>query len=58
MVADLGIIRSALFVPGNRLERLVGDRAGEWSIRVNQQWRIVFRWEDGNASDVSIEDYH
>ena len=44
--------------PGNRLEKLVGDRAGEFSIRVNQQWRICFRWEDGAAVDVEIVDYH
>lgn len=44
--------------PGNRLEKLVGDRSGEWSVRINQQWRIVFRWDDGNAYEVRIEDYH
>ena len=44
--------------PGNRLEQLVGDRAGQHSIRINQQWRICFRWENGNAYDVEITDYH
>lgn len=44
--------------PGNRLEALKGDRAGQHSIRVNDQWRIVFRWADGNAHDVSVVDYH
>jgi toxin HigB-1 len=44
--------------PGNRLERLKGDRAGQWSIRVNDQWRICFRWENGDALDVEIVDYH
>lgn len=44
--------------PGNRLEALKGDRAGMHSIRVNDQWRIVFRWRDGNAHDVAIIDYH
>lgn len=44
--------------PGNRLEALKGDRAGQWSIRVNDQWRICFRWRDGNASDVELTDYH
>ena len=44
--------------PGNRLERLKGDRAGQHSIRVNDQWRICFRWVDGNAHDVEIVDYH
>jgi proteic killer suppression protein len=44
--------------PGNRLERLHGDRAGQWSIRINDQWRIVFRWNEGGAEDVSIVDYH
>ena len=44
--------------PGNRLERLKRDRAGQWSIRINDQWRIVFRWSDGGAEDVAIVDYH
>lgn len=44
--------------PGNRLEALRGDRAGQWSIRVNDQWRLCFRWRDGNASDVELTDYH
>ena len=44
--------------PGNRLEALKGDRRGQQSIRINQQWRICFRWHDGAASDVEIVDYH
>ena len=44
--------------PGNRLEMLKGDRAGQWSIRINDQWRICFRWTDGDAMDVEIIDYH
>jgi proteic killer suppression protein len=44
--------------PGNRLEKLTGDRAGEYSIRVNNQWRVCFRWSEGNADDVEIVDYH
>ena len=44
--------------PGNRLERLSGERAGQYSIRVNDQWRICFRWERGEAYDVEITDYH
>jgi toxin HigB-1 len=44
--------------PGNRLEKLRGDRAGQHSIRVNEQWRIRFRWKDGNAYEVAIVDYH
>lgn len=43
--------------PGNRLEKLRGDRRDTWSIRINDQWRICFRWEDG-AQDVEIVDYH
>ena len=43
---------------GNRLEALKGDRAGRFSIRVNDQYRVTFRWEGGNASEVSVEDYH
>ncbi|HLX62431.1 MAG TPA: type II toxin-antitoxin system RelE/ParE family toxin [Planctomycetota bacterium] len=44
--------------PGNRLEALAGDRAGQWSIRINDQWRICFRWEEGHALQVEIVDYH
>lgn len=44
--------------PGNRLELLRGDLAGYYSIRVNEQWRIVFRWEDNNAHGVFLTDYH
>ena len=44
--------------PGNRLEKLRGDRAGQLSIRVNDQWRVCFAWRDGDAYDVSIVDYH
>ena len=44
--------------PGNRLEALHGDRAGQHSIRINDQWRICFRWYEGNAYDVEITDYH
>jgi toxin HigB-1 len=44
--------------PGNRLERLAGDRAGRWSIRVNDQFRLTFRFEKGQARDVRCEDYH
>jgi proteic killer suppression protein len=44
--------------PGNKLEQLIGDRHGQFSIRVNDQWRICFKWEDGIASFVEITDYH
>jgi proteic killer suppression protein len=44
--------------PGNRLEALKGDRKGQHSIRINDQWRICFRWSDGDAFDVEITDYH
>ena len=44
--------------PGNRLEALQGDRAGQWSIRINRQWRICFEWHEGNAYNVEIVDYH
>ncbi|MEY4518956.1 MAG: hypothetical protein RLZZ499_1555, partial [Cyanobacteriota bacterium] len=44
--------------PANRLERLVGDREGQYSIRINAQWRICFEWQDGEALDVEIVDYH
>ena len=44
--------------PGNRLEALKGDRKGQHSIRINDQWRVCFVWHDGNALDVEITDYH
>lgn len=44
--------------PGNRLEALKGSRQGQYSIRVNDQWRICFRWEGGDAWDVEVVDYH
>jgi proteic killer suppression protein len=45
-------------VPGHRLEALKGNRAGQWSIRINDQWRLCFRWRQGEATDVEIVDYH
>ncbi|RJG43213.1 MULTISPECIES: type II toxin-antitoxin system RelE/ParE family toxin [unclassified Mesorhizobium] len=44
--------------PGNRLEALKGDRKGQFSIRINDQWRICFQWKEGQPSDVEITDYH
>jgi proteic killer suppression protein len=44
--------------PANRLEKLGGDRQGQWTIRINGQWRICFEWRDGDAEDIEITDYH
>jgi proteic killer suppression protein len=44
--------------PANRLEKLVGNRAGQYSIRINDQWRICFEWREGNVYNVEITDYH
>jgi len=44
--------------PGNRLEALIGDREGRYSIRINDQWRVCFRWADGGPEDIEIVDYH
>jgi len=44
--------------PANRLERLVGDRQNQYSIRINDQWRVCFEWQDGDAFNVEIVDYH
>ena len=44
--------------PGNRLEKLKGDREGQYSLRINDQWRICFRWREGDAYEVEIVDYH
>jgi proteic killer suppression protein len=51
-------LRDLLVTPGNRLEMLKGDRKGQSSIRINQQCRICFRWENGDAYEVEIADYH
>ena len=45
-------------LPSNRLEALSGNRRGQFSIRINRRWRICFRWQDGDAYDVAIVDYH
>ena len=52
---DLGDLRVP---PGNRIEALKGDRAGQHSIRINDQWRVCFRWESGDSFAVEIVDYH
>ncbi|MBM3744295.1 MAG: excinuclease ABC subunit A [Acidobacteria bacterium] len=51
-------LRDLAAIPGNRLEALRGDRQGQHSIRVSDQWRICFIWRDGNAYEVEITDYH
>jgi proteic killer suppression protein len=51
-------LESLRIPPQNRLEALKGDRKGQWSIRVNDQWRVCFVWKDGAAWDVEIVDYH
>jgi toxin HigB-1 len=55
---DADDLRDLLAPPGNRLEKLRGDREGQYSIRINDQWRICFRWQDDHAHDVEIVDYH
>jgi proteic killer suppression protein len=56
---DAAIVLDDLRVPpGNRLEKLRGDRVGKYSMRINDQWRICFRWAGGDAHDVEIVDYH
>lgn len=60
----LKIIHAAMVVddlrnpPGNMLEKLSGNREGQWSIRINKQWRICFKWHDDDAHEVEITDYH
>jgi len=51
-------LKDLLLPPSNRLEKLSGDRQGQYSIRINDQWRICFRWQDGDAYEVEIVDYH
>ncbi|MDH5546704.1 MAG: type II toxin-antitoxin system RelE/ParE family toxin [Gammaproteobacteria bacterium] len=55
---DAGDLDDLRVPPGNRLERLKGDLSGFHSIRINDQWRVIFKWENGNASEVTIVDYH
>ena len=57
-IASAERIEDLRMPPGNRLEQLRGDRRGQWSIRINQQYRICFTWVDGHAEDVEIVDYH
>jgi proteic killer suppression protein len=59
VMIDAAVVLDDLRVPpGNRLEALEGDRVGQHSIRINQQWRICFRWTEAGAEDVEIVDYH
>jgi proteic killer suppression protein len=55
---DAAELKDLRVPPGNRLEALKGDMKGFHSIRINDQWRVVFRWANGNAFDVAIRDYH
>jgi proteic killer suppression protein len=58
MINQARIVEDLQVPPGNRLEQLKGDLSGFWSIRINQQWRVIFRWQDGSMHDVRIIDYH
>jgi len=58
MLDDAYALQDLRVPPGNRLEALRGNRRGQWSVRINDQWRLCFRFEDGNALDVEIVDYH
>jgi len=58
MVNNAKSINDLLIPPANRLEKLSGDRAGQYSVRINDQWRVCFAWKDGDAIDVEITDYH
>lgn len=58
MINQARIVEDLQIPPGNRLEQLKGNLNGFWSIRINQQWRVIFRWQDGSKHDVRIIDYH
>ena len=58
LIEGADLIEDLRTPPGNRLEKLSGKRKGQYSIRVNDQWRICFRWRSGQATDVEIVDYH
>lgn len=58
LIDAAGTINDLRVPPGNRLEKLPGDRAGQYSVRVNDQWRICFAWSAGGASNIELVDYH
>ena len=58
MINNAVTINDLRIPPANRLEKLSGDSAGQWSIRINDQWRVCFRWEGNDAYEVEIVDYH
>jgi proteic killer suppression protein len=58
MLNRAGTLQDLRVPPANRLEKLAGDRAGQYSIRINDQWRICFDWDAGDAQNVEIVDYH
>ena len=58
MLAAVTMVETLRVPPGNRLEQLRGNRAGQWSVRINDQWRVCFSWSGTNAENVEIVDYH
>lgn len=58
MLNNAEVLEDLRIPPANRLEALRGDRKGQYSIRINDQWRVCFRWKDGDAYSVAIVDYH
>lgn len=58
IVLQASVLRDLEVPPGNRLEALSGDRIGQHSIRINDQWRVCFRWTEAGATDVEVVDYH
>ena len=58
MLHNAVVLQDLRIPPANRLEALKGSRSGQHSIRINDQWRVCFRWKDGDAFDVTIVDYH
>lgn len=58
MIAAAVTLETLRIPPNNRLEALKGERKGQWSIRINNQWRICFEWQNGSARNVEITDYH
>jgi toxin HigB-1 len=58
MLDDAAELRDLKSPPGNRLEQLSGDRVGQYSIRMNDQWRVCFKWGENGPEDVEITDYH
>ena len=58
LLEEAGAVEDLRLPPSNHLEKLIGDRHGQWSLRINRQWRLCFEWHDGHVWNVELVDYH